>query len=136
MRPIISVWNQRMEEDRRREPRTRSAHPVYVRSADPNGQQFEEVRTMRDFSREGLYFLTEQSCYITGMQLLVIPAIGTLNLEYVAEVVRVERSSTGEYGVALLLLRVKDAMGEPQSAARSAFESFALAAAPIRAASR
>ena len=87
---------------------------------------------MRDFSREGLYFLTEQSCYITRMQLHVIPAFGSLNLEYVAEVARVERSSTGEYGVALRLLRAADAMGEPRSAARFAFESFALADAPLR----
>ena len=84
-----------MEKDRRREPRTRDARPVYVRLADPNGEQFEEVRTMRDFSRDGLYFLTEQSCYAAGMQLHVIPAFGSLNLEYVAEVVRVERTSAG-----------------------------------------
>lgn len=121
-----------MENDRRREPRTRSAHPVYVRPADPNGQQFEEVRTMRDFSRDGLYFLTELSCYYLGMQLHVIPAFGSLNLEYMGEVVRVERTSADEYGVALRLLRVKDAIGESQTATKSAFDLFALADVPLR----
>jgi len=120
-----------MERDRRREPRTRCAHPVYVRPADPNSQQFEEVRTLRDFSRDGIYFLTELSFYSTGMQLHVIPAFGSLHLEYVAEVVRVERTSADEYGVALLL-RLKAAMGEPQTATKSAFQSFALASAPVR----
>jgi PilZ domain len=121
-----------MEKDRRREPRTRGARPVYVRPADPNCKPFEEVRTMRDFSRDGLYFLTELSCYSKGMRLHVIPAFGSLNLEYVAEVVRVERTPSGEYGVALRLLGVKDATGTPQTAAKSAFQSFALAASPIR----
>ncbi len=71
---------------------------------------------MRDFSRDGLYFLTEQSCYSTGMQLYAIPAFGSLNLEYLAEVVRVERTWGGEYGVALRLLRasVKDAAQRPR----------------------
>jgi hypothetical protein len=119
-----------MAEDRRREPRTPNAHPVYVRPADASGNEFEEVCTMKDFSREGLYFLTEQSRYITGMQLRVIPALGSVNLEYVGEVVRVERS-TGGYGVALRLLRAAEDLGAPLTAARFAFESFALAAAPI-----
>jgi len=125
-----------MEKDRRREPRTCIARPVYVRLVEPDGKQVEEVRTMKDFSRDGLYFLTEQSCYSTGMQLHVIPAFGSLNLEYVAEVVRVERTSAGEYGVALRLLRVKDAAGTPQTATKSAYESFALAVAPIRTTTR
>jgi hypothetical protein len=107
-----------------------------VRPASLSGKQFEEVRTMRDFSRDGLYFLTELSIYSTGMQLHVIPAFGSLNLEYVAEVVRVEQAPSGEYGVAVRLLGVKDATDAPQTAAKSAFESFALAAAPIRSVSR
>lgn len=121
-----------MEKDRRREARTYFPRPVYVRLVEPDGKVFEEVRTMGDFSRDGLYFLTEQSCYTAGMELHVIPAFGTLNLEYVAEVVRVERTSAGEYGVAVRLLRVRDAMSAPPTAAKSAYESFALAAATIR----
>jgi hypothetical protein len=66
-----------MEKDRRREARTYIPRPVYVRLVEPGGQPFEEVRTMLDFSRDGLYFLTEQSCYTAGMELHVIPAFGT-----------------------------------------------------------
>ncbi len=121
-----------MEKDRRRKPRTCSARPVYVQAAGAGGQPFEEVRTMRDFSRDGLYFLTEESSYFTGMQLQVIPAFGSLNLEYVAEVVRVDQTAAGEYGVAVRLLHVKDATGTPQTVTKSAYESFALAAPPIR----
>jgi hypothetical protein len=107
-----------------------------VQPADPSAEQFEEVRTMRDFSRDGLYFLTEEPSYRAGMQVHVIPAFGCLNLEYLAEVVRVERTSTGEFGVALRLLRVKSATGAPQTAPKSAFESFALADMPLRSTSR
>ncbi len=48
--------DQKMEKDRRREARTYVPRPVYVRLVEPDGKVFEEVRTMGDFSRDGLYF--------------------------------------------------------------------------------
>jgi hypothetical protein len=114
----------------RRDLRTYLARPVYVQWSGPAGERFEEVRTMRDFSAGGLYFFTETSSYFVGMRLHVIPAFGVLNLEYLAEVVRIEQTEAGDHGVALRLLAVRHAVDARQSAAKSAFESFVLADSP------
>jgi len=125
--PVQRITPEIAPKKKRREPRTYLARPVYVRSADPENEQFEEVRTMRDFSAGGLYFFTERASYFVGMQLHVIPAFSALNLEYLAEVVRVERAPAGEFGVAVRLLRVRNDAAAPRTAAKSAFQSFALA---------
>ncbi len=69
-----------------------------------------------------------------GMAVQAIPAFGCLNSEYEGEVVRVEKLSAGEYGVAVRLLSVLDAAPVPDTVTRSTFESFARADAPIWAA--
>jgi hypothetical protein len=117
--------------ERRSEPRAQSARPVYLESADPRGEQFEEVRTTRDLSRWGLYFLTEKSSYWAGMQVHVIPAFGCFNLEYEAEVVRVEQLGADEFGVAIRLICIRDSKADLQTASRCAFQSFAMANSPL-----
>ncbi len=117
--------------DRRSEPRAQSARPVYVESADPRGEQFEEVRTTRDLSRWGLYFVTEKSSYWAGMQVHVIPAFGCFNLEYEAEVVRVEPLGVDEFGIAVRLICIRDSKADLQTASRTAFQSFAMANSPL-----
>jgi hypothetical protein len=113
--------------DRRREPRTRSARPVYVRPADPSDAGFEEVRTMADFSRIGFYFITARiESYRKGMQLYVIPALGCFNFEYLGEVVRIEPLPFGEYGIAVQLIRIGNPVLNASTVAKSAFQSFAL----------
>ena len=124
--PLRTKETSACQVDRRREPRTRIARPVYVQPADLAGEQFEEVRTMNNFSRDGLYFITERGSYCPGMQLHVIPAFGCLNLEYVGEVVRVEQLPAGEYGVAVWLLRIRSLAVNARTAAMSAFQSFAM----------
>ncbi len=112
--------------DRRREPRTQTARPVYLQPADPADTYFEEVRTMANFSRTGFYFLTHTASYREGMQLHVIPAFGCFNFEYVAEVVRIERLPLGEYGIAVRLLRLGNSLVNSSTITKSAFQSFAL----------
>ena len=113
--------------DRRREPRTRSARPVYVRPADPSDARFEEVRTMTDFSRTGIYFITARiESYRKGMQLYVIPAFGCFNFEFLGEVVRIESLPFGEYGIAVQLIRIVNPVVNHSTVAMSAFQSFAL----------
>jgi len=90
------------------------------------------VRTTRDFSGGGLYFFTERPSYFVGMRLYVIPAFSALNLEYVAEVVRVEITPAVDYGVALRLLRVRHGASVPHTAVQYAFNSFALADLPCQ----
>jgi hypothetical protein len=120
--------------ERRREPRAQIARPVYVETADPDGEQFEEVRTTRDLGRWGFYFMTEKGSYRPGMQVHAIPAFGCLNCEYDGEVVRVERLPEGEFGVAVRLLCVRSAIAARKTVTRSTFDSFARAEAPLWAA--
>jgi hypothetical protein len=82
---------------------------------------------MRDLSRSGFYFTTERASYQPGIQLHVVPAFGCLNLEYLGEVVRVEQLSSGEFGVAVRLLRVENLVASSRSTTMAAFEAFALA---------
>jgi hypothetical protein len=58
------------------------------------------------------------------MQLHVIPAVTSVNIEFVGEVVRVEALPAGEYGVAVKLLRTRDLAGNNRTAVRSAFQSL------------
>jgi hypothetical protein len=112
--------------DRRRAPRTRIARPVYVQPADPGDACFEEVRTMTDFSRIGFHFITNRSgSYREGMQLYVIPAFGCFNFEYLGEVVRIEGLPSGEYGIAVRLLRIGSPVVNASTVTMSAFQSFA-----------
>lgn len=112
--------------DRRREPRTQSDRPVYVQPASLSDAHFEEVRTMKDFSRSGFYFITERKAYRQGMQLYVIPAFGCLNMEYIGEVVRIDRLPFGDYGIAVQLLRIGNTVANVSTVAKSVFQSFAL----------
>lgn len=113
--------------DRRREPRVQVDRLVYVQLADSVGGHFEEVRSMRDLSRSGFYFITESASYEVGIQLHVVPAFGCLNLEYLGEVVRVEKLPFGEFGVAVRLLHIAKKRSNTGSATMAAFSAFALA---------
>ncbi len=99
--------------ERRREPRIQVDRLVYVQPADAESGYFEEIRSMRDLSRSGFYFTTERASYRKGVRLLVVPAFGSLNLEYLGEVVRVEKLESGELGVAVRLLRVETKAPNP-----------------------
>jgi hypothetical protein len=113
--------------DRRREPRVQVDRLVYVQPADSEGGHFEEIRSMRDLSRSGFYFITERDSYQPGIHLHVVPAFGCLNLEYLGEVVRVEELPFGEFGVAVRLLRVENMVAKSRSTTMAAFEAFARA---------
>ena len=112
--------------DRRREPRVQVDRLVYVQRADSGDNYFEEVRSMRDLSRSGFYFVTERDSYHSGIQLHVVPAFGCLNLEYLGEVVRVEELPRGEFGVAVRLLRVENMVAGTRTTTLAAFEGLVL----------
>ena len=82
---------------------------------------------MRDLSRSGFYFITERASYEPGARLHVVPAFGCLNLEYLGEVVRVEKLPAGEFGVAVRLLRVENMVANNRSNTMAAFEAFSRA---------
>jgi len=115
------------QRDRRREPRIQVDRLVYVQLADSGDSYFEEVRSMRDLSRSGFYFITDRDSYQPGIQLHVVPAFGCLNLEYLGEVVRVEQLPFGEFGVAVRLLRVEEVVFKTRSTTRETFQALARA---------
>jgi len=96
--------------ERRDDPRQPGPRQVWIQGTDANGDNIEEVQSMRNFSRGGFYFVTHLHCYRVGMHLNVIPSFGTLNMEYVAEVVRVEPKPRMAYGVGVKLLNVREPM--------------------------
>jgi len=102
--------------ERREDRRHPGPRQVWIQGTDANGDNVEEVQTMRNYSRGGFYFVTNLHCYRVGMHLTVVPAFGSLNMEYVAEVVRVEPKPRMAYGVGVKLLHVREPMARPNSA--------------------
>ena len=94
--------------ERRRERRQKGPRQVWIQATDANGKVIEEIQLMRDYSCGGFYFVSSLHCYFVGMHLNVIPSFGSLNLEFVAEVVRVEPKPKMAYGVGVKLLRARD----------------------------
>jgi len=94
--------------ERRMERRHKGPRQVWIQGTDAHGAAIEEVQIMRDYSRGGFYFVTSLHSYSAGMRLNVIPSFGSLNLEFVAEVVRVEPKPKMAYGVAVKLLHARD----------------------------
>jgi hypothetical protein len=94
--------------ERRMERRHKGPRQVWIQGMDANGAPIEEVQIMRDYSRGGFYFVSSLHGYLAGMRLNVIPSFGSLNLEFVAEVVRVEPKANMAYGVGVMLLHARD----------------------------
>ena len=103
--------------ERRRERRHKGPRQVWIQGADIHGTAIEEVQIMQNYSRGGFYFVTSMHCYFVGMRLHVIPSFGSLNLEFVAEVVRVEPKPKMAYGVGVKLLHARDLIA-PHNAER------------------
>ncbi|MBI1750366.1 MAG: PilZ domain-containing protein [Acidobacteria bacterium] len=94
--------------ERRRSRRLKIAQQVRVRPSGFVENEFEEVLTTVNISRDGVYFVTERKDYIAGLRLFVTTpystAPGALNMEYLARVVRVDSLSGGRRGIAIHLL--------------------------------
>ena len=103
--------------ERRRDRRHKGPRQVWIQTTDDRGKLFEEIQIMRDYSRGGFYFVSSLPCYRVGTRLHVIPSFGSLNLEFVAEVVRVEPRPRMTCGVAVKLLRARDSIAPPPRSA-------------------
>ena len=94
--------------ERRRSRRAKIVRPVRVRPSEPRDEHFEDFPTSVNASREGIYFLTRNEKYYTGMRAFVtFPYVSPhdpMNCEYLAHVVRVEALGAGKFGVAVELL--------------------------------
>lgn len=104
---LVSTRLSATREERRQMRRAGVSLQVWLCSMDSTGDQFEEVRTTLNATRQAIYFFTTLERYRKGMRLRVMspynPEAGAGNLEQVGEVVRVQRRNEG-YGVAVALL--------------------------------
>lgn len=94
--------------ERRRKVRMKLPQMVHVRPSEPLDEDFKEVVTTANASRESVYFTTRRSGYFKGLRLVVTyvysQAPGAINREYIGEVVRVDLKERDLYGVAVRLL--------------------------------
>lgn len=100
--------------ERRMERRQKGPRQVWIQGTDPSGAQIEEIQIMQDYSQGGFYFVSSLHCYSVGMRLNVIPSFGSLNLEFVAEVVRVEPRRNMAYGIGVKLLHAREPLTAPK----------------------
>jgi len=71
---------------------------------EPKYRHLQEVRKIKNFTRDGLYFLTHLTHYFIGMKVLVTFPFddkAPVQNDYLGSVVRLERLSSGMIGVAL-----------------------------------
>src|SRR5271168_3344930 len=89
----------------RRSRRAKIAKPLRVRPSEPRDVHFEDLPISVNASKEGIYFHTRRSTYYKGMRVFVTfpftSAHDPMNCEYLAEVVRIDRSPDGKLGIAL-----------------------------------
>ena len=100
--------------ERRMERRHKGPRQVWIQATDASGATIEEVQVMQDYSHGGFYFVSSLHCYSVGMRLHVIPSFGSLNLEFVAEVVRVEPKAKLHYGIGVKLLHAREPIAPQQ----------------------
>lgn len=96
-----------LPDERRRKRRSRVSTPVRVRPSEPIPNGFDEVRVTINICRDGLYFDTDHQGYRKGLRLFITLPFeegpNAMSLEYIGEVVRVDRLPDGRHGVAVHL---------------------------------
>jgi PilZ domain len=98
--PKASTAGAAEEEDRRFNDRSRFLKPIHIRQLDP--PHSERMGTMRDLSRDGLYFVVHSHNYAVGTRLnLTIPESDSA---WTGEVVRTETLPNGGQGVGVRFL--------------------------------
>lgn len=101
--PLAKKERGNQTESRRRH-RVKLFLPARFRIFHPGYSQLEEVQTTLNFTRKGLYFTTWLEHYRPEMRVLVtFPFCSTASVrrEYLGKIVRVDRLSNGQLGVAV-----------------------------------
>ena len=94
-------------DERRRTERVAVSLPVRVCSSGGSADQFEEVSSTLNASRDGLYFATIVQSYKVGMSLVVIFPFSQAperNVHYFGKVVRMDALADGRFGIAVELV--------------------------------
>jgi hypothetical protein len=93
--------------ERRGRGRIRITQYARIRPSEPGGDQFDDIITTENISRQGFYFLTTRKSYKPKMRLFVTypysEGTGSLLSEYLAEVVRVDQRND-QLGIAIHLI--------------------------------
>ena len=102
--------------DKRRSRRAKIARTLRVRPSEPRDEHFDDLPTSINASKEGVFFTTRRDKYYVGMRVFVTfpynSAHDPMNCEYVAQVVRAEKLSSGKVAVAVnLLMTVNYSLG-------------------------
>lgn len=101
--PVLNAWFASLRDLRRRR-RARLELPARLWPFDPRFRHLKEVRRIRNFTRDGLYFTTDQEHYFVGMKLLVTFPFcrqAPAQRDFLGKVVRVETLTDDTFGVAL-----------------------------------
>jgi hypothetical protein len=98
--PDSSSGSAETADDRRYNGRNKFLAPIEIRELDPPHRQC--AGTLRDMSRDGLYFIVRSHDYAIGTRLhLTLPRSGS---EWTCEVVRMETLPNGGQGVGVRIL--------------------------------
>lgn len=101
--PVLKAWLASLRDLRRRK-RAKLELPALFWPFDPRFRKLKEVRKVRDFTRDGLYFTTDLEHYFVGMKLIVTFPFcrqATTLRDFLGKVVRVQSLSDGSFGIAL-----------------------------------
>jgi len=94
-------------DERRRTERVDVSMPVRVCFSEGSADQFEEVSSTLNASRDGLYFATKAQSYKVGMSLVVtfpFSHAAERNVHFFGKVVRIDRLREGSFGIAVELM--------------------------------
>jgi len=96
------------KEERRRKGRLRLARVVRVRPSEPHLQDFDEILPTQNAAADSIYFVSKNQKYRPGMRVFVTypyaDGPGSINREYLGQVVRTDELDHGRRGVAVQLL--------------------------------
>jgi hypothetical protein len=94
--------------EKRLNRRARMCRMLRVRPSDPADEHFEDLPVSQNISKQGIFFHSPRSDYYKGMRLFItFPftfAQDPMAVDYLAEVVRVEKFPDNRVGVAVRLL--------------------------------
>ncbi|HET6932217.1 MAG TPA: hypothetical protein VFI45_17955 [Candidatus Acidoferrum sp.] len=94
--------------ERRSSRRCKITQLMRIRPSDPSRDPFDDIRGTISVSRSGVYFQSSVTTYEVGMRLFVTMPYsnqpGSMNREYLAEVVRRDHLPNGLFGVGFKIL--------------------------------
>jgi hypothetical protein len=98
---------QKAPRDARRRKRLQVSLPLHVRPFDVRFAEIEDVGHVIDFTRDGLYFMTNMPHYFVGMRLMVTFPYGdnvSAHRKFLTSIVRLEDRGNDTRGVAVRFL--------------------------------